>query len=130
MMLLLLLLNKVDQIYDINAHLNSMFDVIAVSETWLTNDNQADISLEGFTFCGKNRANKLGGGVGLFIKNEIEFKIRVDIVCDNNINFDIFGVEIVNRHGKNILVIVCYRPPNTDIGVHAVYPPIFPIRYH
>ena len=44
-----------------------MFDVIALSETWL-NDNDSDsFNLGGYELVSCSRSSKKGGGVGLYI---------------------------------------------------------------
>ena len=49
--------------------LDVMFDVIALSETWL-NDNSSDtVNLDGYDFVSCPRSSRKGGGVGLYTKN-------------------------------------------------------------
>lgn len=52
--------------------LNSPFDVIALTETWLTNEVNVDnYRLTGYNFFFKNRIGR-GGGVALFVKNSFK----------------------------------------------------------
>ena len=57
------------------------FDVIALSEKWLKNDKHLleCVRLPGYEFAYRNRNKKRGGGVGIYIKDTIEFKLRNDI---------------------------------------------------
>ena len=50
----------------------------------------------------------------MYIKNTLKFKVRNDIVSDNE-NCEIMATEIINYHSKNIIVISLYRRPGTDI---------------
>ena len=52
------------------------FDVIALSETWLKNDKHVleYVRLPGFEFAYRIRDEKGGGGVGIYIRDKIEFK--------------------------------------------------------
>ena len=60
----------------------SKFDIITLSEIWLKNDNQLleYVNLPGCKFCYRNRDEKRGGGVGVYIKDCITCKIRNDII--------------------------------------------------
>lgn len=88
------------------------YDVIAVSETWLTpNILTDDISLDGYTFLrrDRNRAGR-GGGVGIYIKNNYQY-----ISLENNENIEDIWVRIIC--GNLNLVIGCvYRPPNESVN--------------
>ena len=63
--------------------LNIKFSVIGISETWL-NDSSHSVDISGFKFlhC-KYRQNRTGGGVGLYISNDLEFKLREDLSLHN-----------------------------------------------
>ena len=61
---------------DINTLLHDSdidFNVLAISETWLNDVNAPSVHIPNYQFIYKNRPNKQGGGVGLFIKNELSF---------------------------------------------------------
>ena len=57
------------------------FDVITLSETWLKNDKHLleYVRLPGYEFAYRNRDERRGGGVGIYIRDTIEFKVRSDI---------------------------------------------------
>ena len=90
--------------------------VIAVSETWLTELSEDTFNLLGYSFVSKSRANKLGGGVGLYIDSTLEYKLRLDISLLNDFIECIF-VEIQQKNSSNIIVGCVYRPPNTDLSL-------------
>ena len=54
------------------------FDVITLSETWLKSAKHLlkNVRLPGYEFAYRNRDEKLGGGVGTYIRDTIEFKVR------------------------------------------------------
>ena len=60
----------------------SKFDIITLSETWLKNDKHLleYVNLPGYKFSYRNRDEKRGGGVGVYIKDCITYKIRNDII--------------------------------------------------
>ena len=57
------------------------FDVIAISETWLKNDKHLleYVRLSGYEFAYRNWDEKRGGGVGIYIRDTVGFKVRSDI---------------------------------------------------
>ena len=62
--------------------LNIKFSVIGIPETWL-NDSSHLVDISGFKFLHKYRKNRTGGGVGLYISNDLEFKLREDLSLYN-----------------------------------------------
>ena len=57
------------------------FDILTLSETWLKDDvNLLNyVQIPGYKFSYKNRNERRGGGVGLYIKDSIEYKVRHDL---------------------------------------------------
>lgn len=52
-----------------------MFQVIAISETWLTIEKGVDFELEGYdNFC-VNQKNKRRGGVAFYVQKEFQCKV-------------------------------------------------------
>ena len=93
-------------------------DIQDVTAKKVINDSNKDtIGIKGYKAEHTCRVDKSGGGVSLFIKDDLECT-RVDEFCmsERNIesvfcefNKDQFNLE------KNVLVGVIYRPPNADI---------------
>ena len=99
--------------------LDHKFPFIGYSESWLSEDNKDTIGISGYKAEHSCRKDKCGGGVSLFVKEDIECS-RMNDLCLNNSNIesvfcefdkDQFGLE------KNVIVGVIYRPPNTDISI-------------
>ena len=89
---------------------NYPFDIITLSETWL-NDNQHLIDyvkISGYEITYRNR-EKVGGGVGAYIREDIKFKVRDDLV---NIvpEFDHLWIELEgkNKH-SHVLIGIIYQ---------------------
>ena len=97
--------------------LNLDFSIIGVTETWLNDINYDLYGLDGYELIERHRANKMGGGIGLFVRNGVSYKSRADLTtfeyyCESlfiEIDKSVFGSE------RNILIGVIYTPPNTDI---------------
>ena len=51
------------------------FDLIGISETWIPEGNDL-IQMENYKFLCNGRKNRKGGGIGIYIKEEFNYKIR------------------------------------------------------
>ena len=71
--------NKFDSFSNLLNTLKRPFSVINLTETWLNDINSENFNLPNFDFVCSNRANKKGGGVGFFISNNLNYKIRSDL---------------------------------------------------
>ena len=107
------LVKNQDALSHLIANINHKFSVLAITERWVQVSNVNDLSFEGYNFVSNNRANRTGGGVGLFIDQNFSYKILPEFnVSDANINESLFVEIFVPRH-KNIVIGVIYRP-----GIH------------
>ena len=64
---------NVDAIGDYLALLNFEFSILGFTETWLHKDSPP-YELKGYSFLGKDRVVKGGGGVALYVHNSLFFK--------------------------------------------------------
>ena len=107
---------NLDGLTNLLSNLNMDFSVIAVTETWIR-DTTNPFDIENFKFVHKHRACNPGGGVSLYLTKQLRFKTRADLNLNNNETAESLFIEIVNPRGKNIIVGVIYRPPNTDANL-------------
>ena len=109
------LLSSINDIVSLLNLCNNMFSVICIMETWLNESSATLVSLSElkFVFVYKNRIGKTGGGIGIFVRNNLKFITRQDLEYDSDY-FESMVVEILNFNRKNYFIIVIYRPPNTD----------------
>ena len=86
-------------------------DIIALQELWQLNDASI-YKLNGYQkLVFKSRAAKIqGGGVGLYIKNDIKYLMRPDLSIFIDKVFESLFIEIVMPKGKNIIIGSIYRP--------------------
>ena len=68
-----------------------------------------------YSFVHNSRRHKSGGGVGIYVKNNISFIDRVDLRLSETLCESIF-IEIPQTDGKNIVVGVIYKPPDVNIS--------------
>ena len=90
--------------------LQTSFSVIGVSESWLKDIQDPLIQIPNYTLEGSCRLNKRGGGVVLYIKQDLEYKIRNDL-CINDSETESFFIEVINSHKSNVIIGIVYKPP-------------------
>ena len=88
------ILTNFDGISALLNSLNFQFSVIGVTETWLK-DNSLLCNIQGFSFLHNSRAERRGGGVGVFIRENLIHKHRGDLDINNGVIESIF-IEIEN----------------------------------
>jgi hypothetical protein len=104
-----------------SVYLNSLkfkFNIIGVSETWLNNDNAHLYTFDGYIHYNLTRENRRGGGVSLFIAEDLKVLSRHDLNVMNHFMEAIF-VEIPKecfQSKNNVIMAMIYRPPNTDLS--------------
>ena len=92
------------------SEVNVTFDIICICETFLNCHNNSLFSLPGYTFVNKFRKESKGGGVGIYIKTNLNFKTRDDLSLFEEKLFESIFIE-VSTQGKPIVVGEIYRSP-------------------
>lgn len=94
--------------------LNVHFDVIAISETWFDKyTNLPSFALDGYTLYQSARANKQGGGVALYVSNNLRCQSVVISTVDNI--FESITVHLISKQHKQFVVSCVYRAPGSCI---------------
>ena len=89
-------------------------DIVILIETWLTPESVKRLSVPGYSYYGKTRKNRKGGGVGFLISEGLSFKLREDLISINTVTENCH-IELLDTD-KKIIVSALYRPPNTDVN--------------
>ena len=96
------------------------FSIIGMSETWHTAATVDLYDLDDYKSVHKYRVNKKGGGVTLYIKNGIEFKVREDLqVFSPEVDalfVELEGLNAVSPASGKTIVGIIYRPPGTVLS--------------
>ena len=92
------------------------FSIIGITETWLNSNSPPLFHLQNYEFFRADRAQGKGGGVGMYVNNQLRVKPRPDIHITGS--EDIF-IEIINEMDKNIIVGTIYRPPSNGIDTFS-----------
>lgn len=98
-------------------HFNTPFNIIAISETWISPDKGMDFDLYGYEMFYMNRKNESGGGVALYIDRKINCKVvdGMSMAVDNV--FECVTVEICMEKNKNIIISCIYRAPGSNMEI-------------
>lgn len=59
----------------IQKNLKRLFSNLGVSETWFTYSTSELVNNTGYNFVSNHRKRKIGGGLGIYLQNDIEYKI-------------------------------------------------------
>jgi hypothetical protein len=60
------------------ASINNKFSIIGISETWLQDSSHA-ADIDGYNFVHSYRSDRSGGGVGLYLTTELDYKLCNDV---------------------------------------------------
>ena len=94
------------------------WDVVGLAETWLDEESEARLAVEGYGAVCASRRERSGGGVALLIRDGLTYKERPDLGVFSEGVFESVFVEIIRGRGRrNDIVGVVYRPPGGQMGV-------------
>jgi hypothetical protein len=88
-------------------------DIIAITETWLKTGNRdyiGEYSLPGYNILNRDRENRAGGGLMIYIKNNINI---TEVTLTNATSSELQCIDIGNEIKYRI--ILAYRPPNNSV---------------
>jgi hypothetical protein len=113
-----------DDLKTILSVLDHPFDIIAISETKIkeNHDPISNIFLDGYNF--EQTPTKTDfGGVGIFIKNNLDYDIRPDLSQSLGTVSESVFVEIKpeNKNNKNILIGCIYRHHTAISNSQAIF---------
>ena len=75
------LVKNINSIKPMLTNINFEFDIIAISESWIDENNKNDVNLDGYEVIHQLRNNKNGGGVSLYIRNVFRFNLVKQMCC-------------------------------------------------
>ena len=98
---------------------------ICVSEAWCSNtelQNNSNLSLAGFDSVPyeRSRKSRRGGGVSIFIKQNLSSKSRKDL-SESDEHKEILYLEISYKNSSNILLSCCDKPPKGDNDILTMF---------
>ena len=99
--------------------LDFSFPFVCTSETWFDESNADLYNIKGYRQENNYRSSRRGGGVSIFIKEGIEYKLRPDLAIFN-VDIESIFIEVDGSYvnsSKSQIIGCIYRPPNRDINV-------------
>ena len=105
---------NIDEFIAVISSCNIKYDIIVLTETWLRPHTQQLASIPGYMSYHCYRDTRDGGGVSVFIKDNLKsVNLNINIVNDH---IECIGVKIHNKiSDKYINIIGLYRPPHGKI---------------
>ena len=96
---------------------NFSFDVLTYTETWLDHCLERAVSFEGYVSVMKHKHPvKEGGGLAIFVKDDIQFRIRSDLSFppEKQSQFDGIFIEFEPNNGQARPLVLgnLYRSPS------------------
>ena len=108
---------KLDEIKYVLSH--SKKHILGLCETFLINEIQdSEIQIPNFNCIRRDRDNRKGGGIVVYIKDNIPFKHRLDL---NTCSLESVWIEIMFPNAKSFLINFIYRPPDSAIDWVSAY---------
>ena len=93
--------------------INRRFDIICLSETWITELPVVDDVFPSYYGFHSIRNTRNGGGCAIYVNKNFKSSIITDFTVNEPFIETIF-VKI-SLHTKNLIVGCCYRPPNSQV---------------
>ena len=84
-------------------------------ETWL-DDCHHFSDIAGYNFLHKPRVTRVGGGVGLYIGDHLNYKERPDLVFPVDGSAESLFVEINRTKEKKVIVGLIFWPPDSNLN--------------
>ena len=99
-------------------NLKFSFDIIILTETWLSDANTNLCYLDGYDVVHSVRKAKAGGGVSMFIRDSLKFNINNNL-CLNNDIFESVGITLNLNNENQLNILGIYRPPGGNLDLFS-----------
>ncbi len=106
-----------DSLKDFLSEIDVDFNIIGIVETWFKDQPHEYFYLNGYNLETCNRKDKKGGGVCLYIDENVVYHVRNDLNgVKHPANTESLFIEVVNNKTQNIVIGNIYRPPGQNIA--------------
>lgn len=91
------------------------FGCIAVTETWLKDSYTTELyQLDSYSFVNKGRNHGNGGGVSLYVSDDIQYTVNNELSFFHENIFESVFIDLVD-HPNQLSIGVVYRPPSCNL---------------
>ena len=102
---------KADQLQALLYDTDELLSIFALNETFLNETVQDfEICIPGYVVIRRDRKDREGGGVAVYINSNISFIRHTNFETDR---IEAIWFEIILTHIKNLICCVLYRPPDS-----------------
>lgn len=106
-------MNTFDDVLAFTERLNENIDIIVLGETWVQSKNTLTFQLTNYRSLFSCRNDRPGGGLAVYIRNDINFNI---LNCDDDqFQYHFIGIDLPEYNATQFWAF--YRPPNSDIDL-------------
>lgn len=103
---------KLDELNVLISHCRNI-DIIVLNETWLNEEIlDSKVEIRGYSLYRNDRVNRSGGGVAIYVRDNIITLRRTDL---ESIAMENLWIEVNIPKSKSILIGTYYRPPNQSL---------------
>ena len=118
------LYGKIDEVREILLSYN--FNIFSLSETSISEDfHNAFFDIRGYSFIRRDQKSGQGGGVGLYIRDGIDFARRTDLENDET---ESLWMEIRLKNTKTFIFGTIYKSPDSSKNCQEIL--TFPCQKH
>ena len=103
---------KIEQLRLLMDETRKEIQIFGVTETHLNGDiADEEVSIPGYRLERKDRAKGSGGGVAIYMRDDLQVHRRYDLEVNG---IECLWIEIMIKKSKPILLSIIYRPPDTS----------------
>jgi hypothetical protein len=104
------------ELKSVTSLINHKFSIIALTETWIKPQNSNLFNLDGYHHEFALRPDKTGGGISIYLDENLDFFIRNDLTSTDHISESLWLEIDKTKLGtpKNILIGCIYRIPGQN----------------
>ena len=109
---------NLDNFFNYLECLNTEFAMICLTETWLNERNYDLYEIPNYVHIGKQQSGRKGGGISIYLKQNMKYTIRDDLSF-MNLEYESVFIEIERDTSlleQHIILGVIYRPPGSDVN--------------
>ena len=107
---------KLDQLTDLLTQLKRegiYVSIVLLCETFLNSINESTCQIPGYSFINRNRTSGKGGGVAIYVSNDLSYVMKPDLMVNIEGEFESIVIEM-NFGRRKIIAAEIYRVPNTN----------------
>ena len=107
-------IHNIDDVILLLDSIETKFSFIVITETWLQNHNADIYTINNYNAIHTTRINTKGGGISIYIKDNLNFNKIENIFFTEHDFIDIVTINVIINN-KKIIISGIYKSPKADI---------------